>query len=83
MAVRPTKVAGTVITRPFLVVIDVELPNEKPRRNKGTTHKDFHAARTSAIRVRELFDSLFGEYGDYFVIRVVDLRDYTVCFEYN
>lgn len=83
MTARPTRIAGTAIPRPFLVVVDVELSKTDTHRNEVCTRKTYDAARSVAISCRALFDSFFGEDADYFVMRVVDLRDYTVCFEYN
>ncbi len=82
MTARPTRATGTAITRPFLVVVGDELPRDKPRRIESGPRRTFAAARTLAIAHRALFDNFFGENGDYFVMRVVDLRDMTVCFEY-
>lgn len=83
MSARAAAAAGFAIPRPFRVVVDVELPKDKPCRNKVADRKTFDAARSLAIRVRESFDSFFGEDADFFIIRVIDLRDQTVKFEYN
>ncbi len=82
MGARPVKVAGMSNLRPFRVVIDIELPGDKPCRNMVADRKTFDAARSLACKVRKTFDDFFGDDADYFVMRVVDLRDYTVKFEY-
>lgn len=82
MPTRSTHTAGTIIHRPFLVVVDVDFSSAERYRNEVATRKTFAAARSLAIRCRELFDDFFGEDADHFIMRVVDLRNYTVCFEY-
>lgn len=83
MTARPTTTAGTTIALPFLVVVDIEFTMKDTHRNEVAARKTYAAARSLAIKCRELFDDFFGEDADYFIIRVVDLRDYSVCFEYN
>lgn len=82
MATRSTTRVVLRDALPYLVVIDQKLPGDIERRQVVCARKTFDAARSRCIGIREKFDRFFGEEADFWVMRVVDARDYKVLFEY-